>query len=191
LFSDLERAFETATLIHQNNSNISKQGTKINEIKQNKLLRERDFGIYNLMSKEERDQAAVDLDAENFRPEGGESDEDVCKRVKRFIDDLLNSNDTNNEKSNSISEKHQSYSFLIATHGGWIMRFIRLMSQFTITDPNSHCEEVKDYGSLLSGKSIANTAIFIFDLVLDGENCEIISYNCTKCNSFKHLNCLE
>ena len=45
------------------------------------------------MTKEERIQAAVDLDAENFRPEGGESDEDVCKRVNGFIDDLLKNND--------------------------------------------------------------------------------------------------
>ena len=123
------------------------------------------------MSKEERDKAAVDLDAENFRPEGGESDEDVCKRVKGFIDDLLNSNDTNNEKSNSISEKNHNYRFLIATHGGWIMRFIRFISQFKATDPDYHCEEVKDYGSLFSG--------------------EILSYNCTRYNSFEHLNCLE
>ena len=175
--SDLERAFETATLINQNNCFFAKQGTNIDEIKQNKLLRERDFGIYNLMSKEERDKAAVDLDAENFRPEGGESDEDVCKRVKGFIDDLLNSNNTNNEKSNSISEKHHNYRFLIATHGGWIMRLIRYMNQFKITDPDSHCAEIKDYGSLFSGKSISNTAIFTFDLVVDGENCEILSYN--------------
>ena len=98
----------------------------------------------------------------------------------------------NDNKSNNISEKHQnSYRILIATHGGWIMRFIRFMNQFKITDSDSHCEEVKEYGSLFSGKSIANTAIFAFDLVLDGENCEILSYNCTRCNSFEHLNCLE
>ena len=143
------------------------------------------------MSKEERDQASVDLDAENFRPEGGENDEDVCKRVKEFIDDLLNSNNTNIEKSNRISEKQHNYRFLIATHGGWIMRFIRFMNQFEISDSDLHCEEVKDYGSLLSGKSIANTAIFTFELIVDNENCEIISYNCTKCNSFEHLDCLE
>ena len=50
------------------------------------------------MTKEERIQAAVDLDADNFRPEGGESDEDVCKRVKRFIDDLLKNNDNTKYK---------------------------------------------------------------------------------------------
>jgi len=143
------------------------------------------------MSKEERDQAAVDLDAENSRPEGGESDVDVCKRVKGFIDHLLNSNDKNDEKLNCTSEKHHSYRILIATHGGWMMRFIRFMNQFKVTDPNLHCEEVKDYGSLSSGKSIANTAIFTFDLVVDGENCEILSYNCTKCNSFEHLDSLD
>merc|ERR1712018_589830 len=98
---------------------------------------------------------------------------------------------TNNEKSNGIKEKHHNCRFLIATHAGWIMRFIRFMNQFRITDPDSHCEEVKDYGSLFSGKSIANTAIFTFDLVVDGENCEILSYNCTKCNSFEHLTCSE
>jgi len=187
--SDLERALETAILIHQNNGSYSKQGSRIVEITQSSLLRERDFGIYNLSSKEDFFQGAKDAGHQNdedFKPESGENDKDVTERVKEFLGSLLD-NININEKSKEISERQRNYRFLIATHGGWIMRFIRYMSKFAIIDPDSHCEEVKDYGNLAIARGIANTAVFTFDIAVNSENPEIISYNCTKCNSTAHL----
>ena len=186
--SDLERALETATLVNQNNNHSSDQDMKYNDIRQNKLLRERDFGIYNLKLTQDFSQGAKAAGYENdedFVPEGGESGEDVSKRVEEFIDYLLNSINTL-EKENIAND---DYRILIVTHGGWIMRFIRYVNQFQIIDPDSHCEEIKDYGSLKTAHGVPNTSIFTFDLLVD--NCKAISYNCTKCNSFEHLNGLE
>ena len=109
--------------------------------------------------------------------------------IPRILEDLKTI--TNNNQLRDINEEQKNHRYLIATHGGWIMRFISFIDQFEITDPESHFEEVKDYGSLASGKNIKNTSIFNFDILIDKDNCKIISYNCTKCNSFEHLDELE
>ena len=65
------------------------------------------------------------------------------------------------------------------------MRFLRLLNEYEITNPELHCKDVTDYQSLSSARGIANTAIFNFELLVNSNN-----DNCTKCNSSEHLNAM-
>ena len=187
--SDLERALETAVIIVKNNLCGS---TNINDIKQTKLVRERAFGIYDLTGTEDFIQCAKEAgfdDDEEFRPEGGENGTDCFNRVKEFVESLIKSTIFQNQLQD-VNKEDRHYKFLIATHGGWIMRLLRLLNQYEITNPDLHCKDVKEYQSLSSGKGITNTAIFHFELLVNSNNGEVISYNCTKCNSSEHLNAM-
>lgn len=184
--SDLERALETANIISQNNLNNS---TDINDIKQTKLLRERAFGIYDLTGKDDFIRIAKEAgfeDDEDFRPENGENGADCLKRCKEFMELLINST-LLQDQLQQTNKENRYCKFLIATHGGWIMRFLRLLNQYEITNPDLHCKDVKEYQSV-GGKGIVNTAIFDFEFLVNTDNGKVISYNCTKCNSAEHLN---
>ena len=126
-------------------------------------------------------------DDEAFIPENGENGEDCFKRVEEFIGALIKST-FSQDKLTETNKNDRTYKFLIATHGGWIMRFLRLLNQYKVTNPDLHCNDVKDYQSLSSGKGIVNTGIFHFEMLVNSNNGEVISYNCTKCNSSEHLN---
>ena len=91
--ADLERAFETASIIVTNNLSASKASPEgIDSIIQgNKLLRERSFGILDLKEYEEYNAAAErvglcdDTSSRSYKPEGGEDEFDVKKRAIEFL----------------------------------------------------------------------------------------------------------
>ncbi|NCN99113.1 hypothetical protein COU62_00465 [Candidatus Pacearchaeota archaeon CG10_big_fil_rev_8_21_14_0_10_35_219] len=109
-------------------------------------LRERNYGIMDGKSGEEYDKWKQDKDWTNFdfRMSGGESYNDVLKRVKKFLDVLL--------------KKENGKTVLIMAHGG-TKRAI-LMNLFE--------EKNRDYYKKTSGQISKNTAMTIIGLEKKG-----------------------
>ena len=118
-------------------------------------------------------------DDEAFIPENGENGEDCFKRVEEFIGALIKST-SSQDKLTETNKNDRTYKFLIATHGGWIMRFLRLLNQYKVTNPDLHCNDVKDYQSLSSGKGIVNTGIFHFEMCSFEQTFDPASYQCSE-----------
>merc|ERR1712165_620755 len=91
--SDQERAYDTATIIASKNEALLsvKSDENDNIIEDNKLLRERTFGIFDLRPHKEFIAAAEEsgykkhVDLYEFVPEGGEGLPDVKKRAEKFL----------------------------------------------------------------------------------------------------------
>lgn len=139
--SDLIRAYETCKIICSSHYEIIK----------NQLLRERSFGVLQGspldMLKSEAYKAGHDeSNFTQFRPEGGETMEEVLDRIQKFCKMVLF----------PIAE-HSSH-ILIVTHGGVIKEFMKLF---------------KKYGCPLSYKDLIitpNTAMNEFEIELTPEN---------------------
>jgi len=192
--SDQERAFDTALLILKNNDKMvhddmshtihkSTSPKKIpTGIQTTPLLRERDFGVYDPKTYSEFKKASQNAGHENdryYRPDGGENEADVMKRVNEFMDSFLKSFTCNDDK---ILTKN----VLITTHCGWIWRLAEHLLQYNITHPEKNCS---DFQNFKSGAKIKmhNTAIFNFELLVDTRLGKLVSYICTECNSGTHL----
>ena len=105
LSSDLGRSSNTTGEINKYHSNV--------EIKFIKELREKTAGIYDGKRSEEFHKARENsgLPDEDFKPQKGENNKDVEKRIIKFIDKLL--------------EKYPNKTILLSTHGRWIKVFIQ------------------------------------------------------------------
>ena len=105
--SDQDRAFDTATII-ANENKLTTNGLpdeNSNIVQKNELIRERCFGAFELRPHKEFRAAAEKSgfdpkDLYNFVPEGGESLADVRKRGRQFLDLVLKSNELTNIPSN-------------------------------------------------------------------------------------------
>lgn len=133
--SDLQRTQDT-----------SKEILKFHpELKMNldKRLRERNFGKY------ENNLLPADWDWKNF-PQGVETNEQVCERVKKFIDDIY--------------PKHKNETVFVVSHGGTKRGFLAVI------------ENKSDFNYL---EKIGNTAVTEFNFKETG-NHELVLLNCTK-----------
>ena len=180
--SDLDRAYDTASIILENNVHKS-----LNVIQTNPLLRERSFGKYDLKTPDEFVAAAKEAgyeDDRQYKPHNGEDDLDVMKRVEMFINILIKFSKYSKPLEDSNGRKGNQ--FLIVTHGGWIHRLVKYLTQHKVTCPSSKFDdEFKSYGDL--SRKINNASIFNLELCIDVCSGELISYSCTKCNSTDHL----
>lgn len=189
--SDLERAFQTATIILENNDREYKKGDNgmIDAIQCSRLLRERSFGVYDLKTVDEFILAVKEAgynDDQEYKPEGGETTHDHIKRVKNFTNLILSNVRRPNKLENYKEQKTER--FLIVSHGGTMMRFINYLTQnYKLTNPSSNCKDFQMYGTLSSHFKMENTSIFSFELLVDVDSGDLISYDCVKCNDTKHL----
>lgn len=147
--SDLTRAYETCQIICDNNYNIIK----------NELLRERKFGVLegsplDKLRSLASDNGFTDENYTSYKPENGESIDEVKARMRKFCEDEL------------FPNVEPSQSVLIVTHGGVIREFFKLF---------------RDYGCPIALRELRvspNTGISRFSFVLkDGKlhKLEIIS----------------
>lgn len=139
--SDLIRAYETCQIICNDKYEIIK----------NVLLRERSFGVLQGSPLEELRSEALkagfnDNNFTQFRPEGGETMEEVQARIRKFCTDELFPNATDSE------------SIMLVTHGGVVREFMKIFKQF---------------GCKIDGKDLIitpNTALNRFEIKLKTDN---------------------
>jgi len=188
--SDLERAYDTASLIALQNkvsSNISSSENH-NNVEINELLRERCFGIFELCPYKELTAAAEsagfkkDVNLYEFVPEGGEGLPDVRKRAQKFLDFVFK---TVAEKNISATK---TYTVLIASHSGLLRQistifFKELNCQRPLT---VSCSNGEDLDKFLE-KAIKNTAISTYEVQVDSATKEVLSAECTKYGCVDHL----
>jgi len=193
--SDLDRAFDTATIIAAKNMNIATQisGENHNNIVEtNELLRERCFGINELKPHKEFVKAAQDAgfgkddDLYEFVPEGAEGTTDVKKRAIKFLEFAIKS--AAEQQLSDINSQSKKTDILIVSHSG----FLRQMVIYLIKD--CKCElpsSLQDIGDNaiddLMKKGVKNTAISNFDVQIDIKTSKILSANCNKHACTKHL----
>jgi probable phosphoglycerate mutase len=156
--SDLGRVTHTAEIIARKTGH---------HIITNPSLRERSFGIFEGFTKEE----IAEKDPQEFErfstlgykyvPPGGESIDDVSRRVMRYLNDLAG--------------KHPNDRFLVVTHGGIIGRLFRIVFNlpteatrrfrvanaginiFTYEEENWHLETWGDIAHLRDGTAFKET----------------------------------
>lgn len=146
LCSDLRRTKETLEGIIKYHPH--------NEVIYDPLLRERSSGVFEGGPSAEREDARLKagLSKEDFRPEGGENDEDFLLRIHTFIENTYK----------SFPDK----TILVVTHWRWIMKFLVNL------DPSLKEKLVKD-------EDINNTSVNIVDFVEKGQH-RIIKINSTE-----------
>jgi len=108
--SDFKRANKTCRLILEANQ---KSNIAVENIKQERLLREKNFGISE--GKSHKDFTEEDWKKTH---ESGESEEDVKNRAREFLKVLVKESDTHDQDIPSI---------LIASHAGFIFRLFSIM----------------------------------------------------------------
>jgi len=184
--SDLERAFDTASIIARKNDFSTSQPSDANFhiVEANELLRERCFGIFDLRPHKEYLEAAKSSGFEypyNFIPEGGEGLSDVKKRATKFLDFIFES------ENNNYLHSTKTCNILMVSHSGFLRQMgIYLLHDCKCTYPEGF--EFPDGYNLESVKEKAwkNTAISNFEVEID-ENRSPISVVCTQYANFKHL----
>lgn len=111
--SDLIRAYETCQIICNNKYDIIKS----------ELLRERSFGVLqgsplDMLRSEAYKAGYDDQNFTQFRPEGGETMEEVQERIHQFCRTIL------------FPQAEEGSRFLIVTHGGVVREFMKLFKKF-------------------------------------------------------------
>lgn len=111
--SDLTRAYETCEIICNGKYNIIKD----------KLLRERTFGVLEGSPLDKLRTIALekgydDSNFTQFRPENGETVDEVKDRMRQFCENEL------------FPKTEASQSILIVTHGGVIREFLKLFKDY-------------------------------------------------------------
>lgn len=139
--SDLIRAFETCQIVCNNEYEIAKE----------QLLRERSFGVLqgsplDMLRSEAYKAGHDENNFTQFRPEGGETMDEVQDRIYKFCESEL------------FPQAKDASRILIVTHGGVIREFMKLFRKF---------------GCPLSNKDMVitpNTAMCNFEIHLTPEN---------------------
>ena len=178
--SDLSRAIcTTSEIIKLNNrSDNSQLG-----VKRDILLREKKYGIMEDKPWSDLKSAANDAgflgqaEEKRFVPTGGESDDEVFKRAKRFLENLC-------ADFRDVSElsRNPTFNILIVSHGMLITQMINyLVSKY-------HCRGIPDakLRTILETGNIPNTGISRFELHLK-EQGKLNSVSCSMFCSEKHL----
>lgn len=157
--SDLIRAYETCQIICNGKYDIIK----------NQLLRERCFGVLQGSPLSELREAAYkagydDSNFTKFRPEGGETAEEVLERMRKFcLDELF---------PKSVDQS----SILIVTHGGVIREFFKLF---------------RELGCQISNAQLVispNTGISRFKIKVNNKN-KVDKIEPTSLHEIPHLTC--
>ena len=177
--SDLCRTIQTASEIIKLIDNSSNHRLII---KHDALLRERGYGImedkpYSDLKDAANKAGFFGPDEENrYTPKGGESDEQVLKRAKRFVENLC----TDFRDVSKLS-KNDSLNVLIVSHGVLITQMIKyFVSCF-------HCDGIAkdrlDY--ILETGNVPNTGISKFQLIIN-ERGKLSFVSCSLFCSDKH-----
>jgi len=186
--SDLDRAFDTAAIIANENklkTNVSSDENS-NIVQKNELLRERCFGVFELRPHKEFRAAAEKSgfglkDLYNFVPEGGESLANLRKRGSQFLDLALKSNELNNIPSNITCN------ILAVSHSG----FLRQMGSYLFNDCEATFADDFYFSDGYTAdnfleKAWKNTGISTFEVEVDKDT-KILSVMCTQYACSKHL----
>lgn len=142
--SDLERAANTAKEIAKYHPN-----TKIKFVKN---LRERNLGEFQGKKKNDFNWNVKDQKATFIEPKEGETMEEVYKRAKSFLYDII--------------RQHNNNSVLFVCHGGIGKSLVAVITG-------------KKYTEVKSVESLQNTSVSIFEINED-KNHKILCYNCVK-----------
>ena len=169
--SDLQRANKTCQLILEENqvSNISPEN-----INQDKLLRERNFGIF------EGDSYDLKLEdrKEDFAPENGESGIDVKSRANQFLKSL-----------GKLCEINESIpSILIVSHGGLIRRMLSIIFEELNCSVSANVTNVPDFKESKNARRyLKNTCFSRFEVDISNENFAIKAIRCLELCNADHL----
>jgi len=161
--SDLQRANKTCQLILEEN-----QASDIfaENIKKDKLLRERNFGIYEgesyALASEFKEKHG-----EDFAPENGESGPEVENRASEFLKSL--------GKLSDIDENIKS--ILLVSHGGFIRRMFFVMFYEMNCGVSSNVTNVPDSKEGWN-KIPVNTCFSRFEVGICTENLTIKTIKC-------------
>ena len=166
--SDLKRAHKTCQIIlDQNQAN----SVRAENIKQEKLLREKHFGVFE-------GQALIEWKAEkgtigvDFTPENGESEETLQNRGKEFFQSAVK------ETALMAHRVHpMTPNVLIVTHGG----FIRQLFSFLFDAMNCTLPPNADFSSC------ANTCYSTFKIEVCNETFAVKSMECQDLFNADHL----
>ena len=174
--SDLSRAYDTAVTIVKLNSSL-KDETRIEKCPE---LRERHFGvaektmILQHYSNGRKAGFKNRFELTGFVPEGGESDEDVRRRVAIFIKNLF-------EKRSKIDKPE--WNVLITSHG------ITMREIFTCLVQDHGCSGISD--DIIRDKytlaKSPNTAVTKFSLIIDQKSGKVVEGKCTLLKCKRHL----
>ena len=175
--SDLIRAFKTAEILVQENQVVQKP---VN-IKSEVILREMGHGIYEQKPKSVLREAAKragfsEEERRNFRPPGGENQDDVEQRAKEFLAKLIQDISKDSEKQNSI---------LVVSHGIFLLKLFKMLLEKDVGKKETREGRKAD---LSNGMKIPNTGISKFKMTIDLENMDLISTKCFLFLSDEHLN---
>jgi len=142
--SDLKRCVDTTKEIIKYHPNT--------EVIYDTRLRERSRGIFEGKTHEEikNHMKENNLEYKNFKPKGGETFDEVTKRVSEFIDEII--------------EKDHGKNILVVTHGGpKVHTMLHLLEGYE----SSNIDKIK------------NTSLSIFELNKE-KKYELTLFNCTK-----------
>jgi broad specificity phosphatase PhoE len=188
--SDLERAYDTATIIASKNKSSSSLATDQNHniVEANELLRERCFGIFELRPHKEFVAAAEEggfdktRNLYEFVPEGGEGLPDVKKRATKFLDHVFESVTKNDIYQN------KTCNILVASHSGYLRQMsVHLLKDCRTKVPVTfECPPGEDLDKILE-RAWKNTAFSVFEIQIDTETNELISIQCDKYACSNHL----
>lgn len=125
--SDLSRAYETCREILRGSPGGGKNSSLLNEIRTDVRLRERSFGPLEGQSLDSLIKLAKEKDTSvvNFVPEGGESPEDIRRRVRNFVETRLVE-----EASVAQAKSTEQLKILLVSHGGAIRELINYFVSF-------------------------------------------------------------
>ena len=167
--SDLKRAYKTCQIILDENQKLT---TSVENIKQVKLLREFNFGVFEDKSEAEF-RAEKEKYGDGFVPENGEGSSDVQNRAREFV--KLFTNDI-------IIAKEEAPCILIVSHGG----FIRELFTKIFFDEMSCCVP-PNANTALPYDIIKNTCISKFEINVCTENHIIKTMKCRELCNAMHL----
>lgn len=123
--SDLSRAYDTCRVI-LSDSPQAKSGASLKDIRTDVRLRERSFGPLEGQSLDALIKLAKEHNTSvvNFVPEGGESPEDIRRRVRNFVETRLL------EEAQKESTDDRALKILLVSHGGAIRELINYFVSF-------------------------------------------------------------
>ena len=173
--SDLMRAFQTAEIIVQENQATPKP---VN-IKSEVILRERGSGIYEHQPKSvliEAAKMAGFSSRKYFKPPGGENQDDIEQRARKFLAILISDVSKNSEEQNSI---------LVVSHGVFLQEVFKILLEKDVGEKETRERRKSD---LSNGVKLPNTGISKFEMTIDLENMDLTSTKCFHFLSDVHLN---
>lgn len=142
--SDLRRCVQTAKVIAKHHPEAGYE--------EDKALREKNCGTFQGKKHDENDWSSLPGTLITNKPPGGETYEEVWKRVEKFYKKIL--------------KKHINDTVLIVGHGGSIMLLLGIIQNKTI-------EETVEIPSM------GNTAVSEFEIDSKGK-CKVVCINCNK-----------